>query len=142
MNPEEIRKKVHVSAQNFADNFVVIQAPKVVAALWVPHLNDIGLDLQIMDDGEDDGVPVVLVIPRSTALDEPIRQSRRLLILKSVLFLLFSLGVVLLSATHVHAAYIVTCMAVMVFVGVHTAGESVLLGRRRKLRDYLRDHGM
>lgn len=70
MDEEEmIRARVAQSADELATEFAFVMMPKGLLPGYTKAVNAIGMDLRMVDDGEDDGVPGFHVVPSSKAMD-------------------------------------------------------------------------
>lgn len=77
VSEQEIRNAVQGASARFAQNYVVVAMPKTVVADYVEVLNSTGLDVDVVDDGEDDGIPALVVVPRPAKMGPVIDDQKR-----------------------------------------------------------------
>lgn len=137
----KIRQATADASERFAETYAMVAIPKVVVANLNEYLNDKGIDLDLIDDGEDDGVPAFLAVLRSSALDKPIRNLTASFWVHMALFLGASLIFVIGAATQV-AWLVNACAAMMAFTAVRALQDYRLADLRRAFRATLKKQGL
>lgn len=126
---EKIRAAVSCASARFAQQYAVVALPKDLLPPLEHTLNQYAMQLEVADDGEDDGMPALVVVPCSAAIAEHLRGLRSAARLAALLFLVFACLIPVLYALHagdswVTMAIIVAGVYAMRWIHDHRSLES------------------
>lgn len=137
----KIREATAAASERFAEAYAMVALPKVVIPAITEYLNDKGLDLHVVDDGEDDGVAAFVAVMKSAALDRPIAAHMAAFWLNMMVFMgsatLFVVGAALQVAWMVNTLSAFMALGAIAALRAHRQAEM-----RRRLRAALANRGL
>lgn len=122
-----------------ARNFALIWIPKPFVQKVKWEFNKIGLDFDVIDDGEDDGIPVLATNPRPASMDTWIAHERAEFKTSVILFAMLAVSLSLWAAAGYGWQSVFPGAAFLVYLGVrvHYAHKSLAASRahQKELRE-------